>query len=152
MSAKLFDFMGKDHDKLDHMFEECRKLIRDDNSEAQELFLSFKSGLEMHITWEEELLFPLYERETGMHDVGPTAIMRMEHRHIENILEEIGSRLMEKKLEGMGDVEADLLGTLGSHNQKEENILYPAIDQLLGEHEKEDVISRMIKMLPGTLV
>jgi len=152
MSAKLFDFMGKDHDKLDHMFEECRKLIRDGNGGAQELFSSFRSGLEMHITWEEELLFPLYERETGMHDAGPTAVMRMEHRHIENILEEIGNRLVENQPEEIADMETELLETLGSHNQKEENILYPAIDQLLGEHEKEEVISRMIKMLPGTLV
>jgi len=32
---------------------------------------------------------------------------------------------------------------LGPHNYKEENILYPAIDSLTSEQEKQQVITRM---------
>jgi len=39
-----------------------------------------------------------------------------------------------------------LLEVLGSHNQKEENILYPAIDNLTNEQEKKQAIERMTEL------
>ena len=39
-----------------------------------------------------------------------------------------------------------LLQVLGSHNMKEENILYPAIDDLTNEQEKKQAIERMTEL------
>ena len=142
----ILEFMSVDHDRLDHTFEEFKKLKKDDINRARVLFLNFKAGLEKHIVWEEDILFPIFERGTGMHDTGPTAVMRMEHRQIKNFLEEIGEKVLAGELEGVDALEIGLLEVLGSHNQKEENILYPAIDNLTSEQEKQQAIAKMTEM------
>jgi len=151
MMTTIFEFMSMDHDRLDNIFEEFKKLKVSDINGARTLFLDFKAGLQTHIAWEEEILFPIFERETGMRDAGPTAIMRMEHRHIKNFLEEISEKVLAGDLEGIDEAEIGLLEVLGSHNQKEENILYPAIDNLTSEQEKEQSITRMTELSSGNL-
>jgi iron-sulfur cluster repair protein YtfE (RIC family) len=57
-----------------------------DVERAESIFLSFKSELERHIIWEEDILFPVFEKKTGIKDGGPTSVMRMEHIQIKNHL------------------------------------------------------------------
>jgi len=134
--------MCEDHNRLEDTFEEFRKISKTCANEARLAFLDFKIGLQRHIGWEEEILFPIFERRTGMRDVGPTAVMRMEHRQIEKLLDEIAAKILTENQE-FGELEVGLLELLGSHNQKEENILYPAIDDLMSDLEKEQAIERM---------
>lgn len=142
----IFEFMSLDHDRLDNIFEQFKNLKKDDLGGAKRLFLDFKAGLQQHIVWEEDILFPIFERGTGMYDTGPTAVMRTEHRHIKNFLEDIGEKILVGNMEGVDAAEIGLLEVLGSHNQKEENILYPAIDNLTSEQEKKQAIKRMTDM------
>ena len=144
--TSIFEFMSADHDRLDNIFEQFKNLKKDDISGAKTLFLDFKAGLQNHIVWEEDILFPLFERGTGMHDTGPTAVMRTEHRQIKNYLEEIDKKILVGDLAGIDAAEIALLEVLVSHNQKEENILYPAIDNLTSEQETEQAIARMTEM------
>ena len=143
MTTTILEFMSVDHDRLDEIFTGFKKLKEDDLDEARTLFLAFKAGLLRHIDWEEDILFPIFEEGTGMRDAGPTAVMRMEHGHIKNFLEVIGEKVLAENLEGLEEAEIGLLEVLGSHNQKEENILYPAIDNLTDEQEKEKAIEKM---------
>jgi iron-sulfur cluster repair protein YtfE (RIC family) len=136
--------MSVDHDRLDDKFEGFEKLKADDIDGARTSFLDFQAGLLRHIAWEEDILFPIFEQETGMRDAGPTAVMRMEHDQIKKFLEEIAGKVLAGELEGIDEVKTGLLEVLGSHNQKEENILYPAIDNLTSEDEKEKVIEKMM--------
>ena len=139
----ILEFMSVDHDRLDNIFEEFKALKHNDIDTAKTLFLDFKTGLQQHIAWEEDILFPIFEQGTGMRDTGPTAVMRTEHRQIKHFLEEIGEKVLTGALEGIDEAEIGLLEVLGSHNQKEENILYPAIDNLTSEPEKEKAIEKM---------
>ena len=52
-------FFEQDHDRLDELFKTFQELKRSDFSKAQEAFKEFKVGLQRHIVWEEDLLFPL---------------------------------------------------------------------------------------------
>jgi hemerythrin superfamily protein len=70
----------------------------------------------------------------------------MEHRQIKDFLEEIGEKVLAGELEGIDEAEIGLLEVLRSHNEKEETILYPAIDNLTSEQEKERAITRMTEM------
>jgi len=73
--------------------------------------------------WEEEILFPLFEKKTGM-QFGPTYVMRNEHKEIAAHLESIHKKV--QKADPSSDREEQkLLEVLGAHNQKEEAILYP---------------------------
>ncbi len=139
----ILEFMSVDHDRLDNIFSELLALGAGDGERAQALFGDFRSGLERHIVWEEDLLFPIFERATGMRDAGPTAVMRMEHRQIREILEQIDQTLRAENPTAIGQPANALLEVLGSHNQKEEHILYPAIDNVTDEQERQQAIDQM---------
>jgi iron-sulfur cluster repair protein YtfE (RIC family) len=134
-------FFQQDHERLDALFRQFQELKRSDSAKAAEAFKEFKFGLQRHIVWEEELLFPRWEQATGI-TAGPTRVMRIEHRRIGEALEAI-----HKKVQA-GDPESDqeeqqLIALLASHNQKEERILYPAIDQTLDEPDRAALFAEM---------
>lgn len=142
----LLSFMGEDHDRLDGIFKEFKSAKNTDKNKARSLFHEFKVGLQRHIVWEEEILFPLFENKTGMHDTGPTAVMRMEHKKIKDFLERIHSSLG-KNIQTKG-LEDGLIEVLTEHNNKEESILYPWIDDFVGEGGKEEAFAKMENLPP----
>ena len=139
----ILEFMSVDHDRLDNKIRmySTEKLV--DIERAKSIFLFFKSELERHIIWEEDILFPVFERKTGIKDGGPTSFMRMEHIQIKDRLQEIQRKLHAKKIQDLCEEEVALLKLLESHNQKEENILYPGIDNLTSEQEKDQMIKQI---------
>lgn len=142
----VLNFMGEDHDRLDNLFKEFKNIKNVDENRARNLFHEFKIGLQKHIVWEEEILFPLFENKNGMHDTGPTAVMRMEHKQIKDFLEKIHCNL--GKNTKTDDLEERLIEVLTEHNNKEENILYPWIDSSVSEQEKEEAFTKMKNLLP----
>jgi iron-sulfur cluster repair protein YtfE (RIC family) len=136
------DAYGQDHDRLDALFAEYRATKRTDYDRAKECFKEFKFGLQRHIVWEEQILFPLFERKTGMFDGGPTAVMRAEHRQIADRLEAIHQKVRARDPETDREQEA-LLAVLTAHNQKEETVLYPMLDRLATLEERALVFDAM---------
>lgn len=139
------DFFSHDHDELDAAFAEFQKLKRSDYDAAKEYFKKFKFGLQRHIAWEEEILFPLFENATGMREGGPTAVMREEHRLIKDSLELIHKKVQMKNPESDQD-ESALLSILKTHNDKEESILYPAIDRMVSGKDRQAAFEQMKAM------
>lgn len=137
--------MSKDHDRLDGVFSTFQKTGANQLDQAKKLFSQFESGLRRHIVWEEEILFPAFEDQTGMKNTGPTAVMRMEHNEIKKLLDQIGQNLQENEIH-TGNAEESLIGVLTSHNGKEEKILYPWIDRSLGEGMLTEMIVKMDKI------
>ena len=137
-------YFEADHDQLDGFFKTFQTLKRTDFPKAKQAFVNFKVGLQRHIVWEEEILFPLFEKKTGMKDGGPTAVMRMEHRQIKEYLEKIHDGLA-KGEPNTDAMENRLIEILTAHNEKEENILYPWIDTTTDEKEREAVFEKMKK-------
>jgi iron-sulfur cluster repair protein YtfE (RIC family) len=127
--------LAQDHDRLDRLLETYRRLKRIDFAKAKQAFREFKFGLQRHIIWEETVLFPLFEQKTGMRDHGPTADMRAEHREIGRCLEALHDKVRRQDVDSDAE-EQSLLQALSTHNQKEEHVLYPAIDRLSSEEER----------------
>lgn len=138
----VLDFMGQDHDRLDKIFADFKRR-HTDLFIAKLLFHDFKTGLQRHIVWEEEILFPLFEDKMNMHDTGPTVVMRMEHLQIKEFLEKIHGKIAKGEVNGIKELENELLEVLKVHNDKEESILYPWIDEALNEQEREEVFKKM---------
>ncbi len=145
---KVFDFMAQDHDRLDGIFKNFREMKNDDLKQANSLFHDFKIGLQRHIVWEEEILFPIFEKKTGMFETGPTAVMRMEHRQIKEFLEKIHDQILKGETRGIDELEKGLMEVLTVHNLKEENILYPWIDNTLNDPERGEVFTQMENLPP----
>ena len=135
-------FFEQDHDRLDELFKTFQQLKRSDFAKAKEAFKGFKFGLQRHIVWEEDLLFPLWEEKTGMSEGGPTFVMRAEHRQIGQQLEAAHQKVADQNPDSDQEERA-LLDLLGSHNMKKERVLYPAIDQLTSAEERETVFRNM---------
>ncbi len=111
-------------------------------AQARAFFRKFKFGLQRHILWEEEILFPIFESKTGMKDTGPTAVMRQEHVLIKEALEMLHLKVQKNNPDSDAE-EKVLTDLLTSHNYKEESILYPAIDKLTSIEERAVLFQQM---------
>jgi hemerythrin-like domain-containing protein len=143
---KVSSFFTHDHDELDNYFVKFQQLKRTDYPLAKQFFKQFKFGLQRHIVWEEEFLFPLFEQATGIVD-GPTQVMRDEHRQIEAAMEAIHKKV-QKSDPDSDDLDRALLSILKLHNDKEEHVLYPAIDQAATQEQLQTLHIRMETLPP----
>ena len=147
-TGTISGFFQHDHDRLDALLQSFQTLKRQNVLKAKEAFTQFKSGLERHIQWEENLLFPLWEEKTGMSDGGPTFVMRHEHRRIEEQLQAIDRNVTEEQADD-AQAEQALLALLAAHNLKEERVLYPAIDQVITAEECRNILKKIQELPEG---
>lgn len=133
-------FMQADHDRLDAILRTA-SAGGQDTVERRAGFLDFAEGLRRHIVWEESILFPLFEARSGLQG-GPTAVMRSEHEVIRRLLTELDVALS-RGTQPPRRSWTELSELLGSHNQKEEKVLYPWIDEHLTEREAAELIAKM---------
>jgi len=94
-------------------------------------FKQLHDELEAHFQSEEDVLFPAFEAATGMRS-GPTEVMRGEHGQMRELLDQMSSELAASDVDGFGGTAETLLILMQQHNIKEENILYPMCDRMLG--------------------
>lgn len=88
-------------------------------------------ALRRHIYIEEEMLFPAL-RAAGLW--GPVAVMLREHGEIWSALDELEQTAMEQlSVDNARLVYRRLAEVLDSHNEKEEQILYPQSDVVVDE-------------------
>ncbi|MDN3638639.1 hemerythrin domain-containing protein [Simiduia curdlanivorans] len=131
------DFFVRDHDRLDCLLEAA--YYADDVDHSRALFAAFRFGLERHMAWEEQLLFPLFEQKTGWVDVGPTVGMVAEHQQIRLLL-----ALMAQYDFPVHAPEAKKLQSiLACHNNREERIVYPGIDDDCTEVEIKTLLAEL---------
>lgn len=135
--------MDADHRRVDRILEEFSLLKRRVLSQARALFTRSKNGLLRHIAWEEELLFPVFEEKTKIRDTGPTVVIRQEHAQIKATLERIEQLLNAGELTAVDTAERALVSILTVHNQKEERILYPMINQNLLAQERKELLDKL---------
>ncbi|MBI2947118.1 MAG: hemerythrin domain-containing protein [Verrucomicrobia bacterium] len=135
-------YYSQDHQRLDDLFHRFQERKATDFQEACRLFAEFKAGLEHHILWEEEVLFPAFDAKIGERPGSPTGFMCWEHRHLRRYLARIEENLPRV------DTETELVqiafaSLLGAHNRKEERMLYPVLDEMLAEPERHEIFLRM---------
>lgn len=137
------DFLQSDHRRLDTIFERFQQEVKDKQWDAAAGdFTAFNTGLRKHIRAEEEILFPVFEDKTGMHDAGPTFVMKMEHKDIHELLDKIQAGTEGHNEEQVFDAAYAFLNILQNHNMKEEHILYPESDSFLSDSERVQVVKR----------
>jgi regulator of cell morphogenesis and NO signaling len=139
-------FLLEDHRRIDEHFKAFQALALHDKAAAAQAFAEFVEGLKRHMMWEETLLFPLFERETGMVTFGPTGVMRAEHRQFRTMLQRLQDRLAQSEADD--ELDRELTRVMLAHNEKEETVLYPWIDDLLTDMEATIMVEQM-KALSG---
>jgi iron-sulfur cluster repair protein YtfE (RIC family) len=128
ITAPLFQH----HKHCDGLFADAEEACANsDWTAGEQAFALLCDQLETHFISEEEVLFPAFEAATGM-TAGPTEVMRGEHRQMRELLAQMQGALAARDRDGFGGGAETLLILMQQHNMKEENILYPMCDKVLG--------------------
>jgi len=119
------------HKHCDDLFAQAEASFREQRpSDGRKLFGRFQAEMLAHFAAEEEVLFPQFERATGM-TAGPTQMMRLEHAQMRALLAAMASAAKAGDTAGFAGNAETLLILMQQHNMKEENILYPMCDRAL---------------------
>jgi iron-sulfur cluster repair protein YtfE (RIC family) len=133
--------LAEDHDRLDNIFSRVADLVElGDLDRARAGYVDFEAGLERHIRFEEERLFPLFIERSGIRG-GPVVVMLHEHRAIERALDEMRRALESGDVRGFREGRLHLECVLPGHNLKEERALYPMIDSLITGDEGKALLA-----------
>lgn len=140
--TSLQQFMGGDHRHCDDLFYAAEEAARAGNADAcRAAFATFDHAVRQHLDVEEQLLFPRFEDATGMR-MGPTVVMRGEHDEFRELLVQMTQQLGAADLQGfLGNADTFLI-LMQQHNLKEENVLYPMMDQALAA-QREQLIDNL---------
>lgn len=137
----IADFMTADHKTCDDKFAAAEETVADGNwNEAAASFNAFRDGMTHHFKMEEEVIFPTLASSGG--PSGPVQVMLMEHEQIRGLLEQMVAAVAQKDAQTYSGLSETLLIVMQQHNYKEENILYPIVDQFLAD-QREALFSRM---------
>ena len=143
----LNEFLTEDHHRLDEFLESFQERKAVNRVEAAEFLTWFTSALQRHLLWEETILFPLFEQKTGQS--GLTDTLRAEHEEIREWMAVLNEKVKESDAASDREVEM-LVNELGGHNAREEYALYPQLDKLLSDAEKQAAFAAMSAIPEGT--
>ena len=146
MIVRINDFLAEDHYRLDHLLESFHNCKPRNPTRAKELLALFESALHRHLQWEETTLFPLFEHKTSQ-AVLTRALLR-EHQEIRERLEALSAKLEQNDADSDSE-EKVLVGVLNGHNAREEYALYPELDKLLSDAEKNRVFEALTTLSGG---
>lgn len=141
-------YMTEHHRHCDEPFAAAEEAVSDGRwPDAIAEFEKFRDDMEHHFAMEESVLFPAYESETGM-DAGPTAVMRSEHEEIRRLMTQLEMALQGEDEDSYLGTSETLMIMLQQHNMKEEQMLYPMADRVLGD--SADTILEEMKAVPSS--
>ena len=123
------EYMTAKHRECDDVFSEAESAVAQENwSLGLEKWQCFVDELNQHFGQEEDILFPKFERATGMTS-GPTQVMRMEHQQMRSLVQDLDNALAKKNKDEFLGLSETLMVMMQQHNMKEEMMLYPMMAQ-----------------------
>lgn len=140
--STILEFLGSDHRACDDEFASAEVAVAQKNwDSARSLFERFQTAMAHHLAMEEKVLFPAFESRTH-NSTGPTQVMRMEHEHMRELMQAMATAVAETNQDRYLGLSETLNMLIQQHNLKEENMLYPMSDQVLGG-ESDSLIHAM---------
>ncbi len=133
IATGLAAFFEQDHRDCDARWADVEELLDTaDIDTARPVWQKFDTGMRRHMAMEEDILFPAFDSRSGMGGGGPTAMMRMEHQQMRGLLDQIGAAMESGDTQEALDIGDTLLMLIQQHNVKEEGMLYPMAQNMLG--------------------
>ena len=140
----IVHIFSHEHSHCDELFVQAEQSIAKKQWERGiQDFVNFQTTMEQHFTKEEKVLFPTVEEHIG--PTGPTQVMRMEHQQMRQVFTDMQDSIEQKDSEQYLGLSETLLMLMQQHNAKEEQILYPMSDQVLGS-EVPAILNRMTQL------
>lgn len=137
------------HRRLDDLFASHQEaLLLREIERAGELLDAFERALVSHMRFEEEALFPVYER-AGPIPGGGVGLYLAEHAKLLRFLGRIeeGLRTLApgepgapRRIVAVLDYEARFKNLMAHHDLRERNILYPTLDRVATDRERHELL------------
>lgn len=142
----ISEFMTPDHSRCDDYFAKAEAAAANGDWPACEgAFKDFVDATQHHFAMEEEVLFPAFEARTGM-TMGPTQMMRLEHRQMSDLISQMVDAVQQKNQGEFLGLSETLLMIMQQHNLKEEQMLYRMADEVLAG--ELDAVIEQLKKVP----
>ncbi len=139
---QISEYLTQDHRDIDDVFAKLEEQVNSKKwDDANASFSEFYKGMDAHFKMEEEIMFPAFEEKTGMTQ-GPTAVMRMEHTQMRQLMEDLSCDLEKKDKDHFLGVSETLMMLIQQHNSKEEMMLYNMANNVLAV-EATDIVTQM---------
>src|SRR5215470_115082 len=136
--STIHSYFAFDHARLDAALAELAGQVdRGDIHRAMRDFAQFERGMKRHLHIEEDVLFQLYAFDRTGYSKVPTQTLQSDHVRIVEAIEEMGEALGAHDVFAFRAALIKLNAILPEHNAKEEHVLYPLVDSLLGAAEAE---------------
>lgn len=146
--STIASYLSGDHEACDQLFADAEDAAAAGRwSESGRLFERLRTAVERHFEAEERILFPAIE-ESMVDTMGPTRVMRREHEQIREGFDQLAGALEQKDPSRYLGAADALLIMIQQHNVKEEQILYPMGDRLLGA-QAAAVLEQVCEILFG---
>ena len=140
------------HRKLDDLFlEHQRALLQLDLERASHLLDQYEAKLLAHIRDEEELMLPVYRARVNAPVGGAPEIFLGEHEKLRHLLRLFKEEI--PRIRRMDDIERGVLFLIDSqylfkrllvhHDTREKKILYPLLDEVTAEAERQQLFGRL---------
>lgn len=138
----ISDFMGTDHTRCDELFAQLELVVIHAKwDEAEAACKDFERAMDRHFSMEEAVLFVAFEETTG-NSMGPTSVMRMEHRHLRDLIKLLSDAVARHDADSFFGHADTLRIMMHQHNMKEESILYLMTDRILS-NRRDEIIGEM---------
>jgi hemerythrin-like domain-containing protein len=129
---KLAAYLEQDHRRCDRLFEQAQRQAEAGTwADAAASFAAFRQVLERHFAMEEAVLFAAIDSARDG-PIGPTQQMRLEHLDMRDLTQQMAAAAARGDAQTFAGAGETLRIMLEQHNLKEERVLYPMAEQILG--------------------
>jgi iron-sulfur cluster repair protein YtfE (RIC family) len=125
---RITDALLGEHGLLYVLFDQITEAMANESKDLPALTRVLAGLLGSHAKLEEDHLFPALQPHIG--DMGPLAVMQMEHRQIDELLESMASTTDPEQLKQQTQA---LLDVTLNHFSKEEGILFHLAERFLDD-------------------
>lgn len=147
-----FNHLLEVHRELDELFfQHQRALMRIEIDRAEELLAEYERDLLAHMRDEEEVMMPIYGERVKPPVGGSVDIFIGEHEKLRQFLALFAEEI--DKIREADDLERGVLFLIDSqhlfkrllvhHDAREKKMLYPLLDQVTNEAEREELFTKL---------
>jgi hemerythrin-like domain-containing protein len=141
MKKEIFKVMIKEHEVIESLLNDFKRLHDQDSADAKKVFQAFVWNIEKHMFLEEKILYNVYSVWDGNIE-GMFEILG-EHGEIMALINKI-----KKSYPDESNISA-LKELLRDHFVLEETVLYPNLEKVLNIEQKEMLIQRTKEIIRG---